>query len=101
MEYALTCPGGTSKTATADLSAERWLAFKRTVLAADPGRFASAYECSADCPRDLPQTRLAFAIDGESTEVRIEAAADVPAALDAVLSDIETFEGLLDEPNCE
>ncbi|NHN58953.1 MULTISPECIES: hypothetical protein [Halorussus] len=101
VEYDLTCPDGASKTATADLSAERRLAFERSVLAADPDRLASAYECSGDCPQDLPQTRLAITIDGESTEVRIEAAAEIPAALDVVLTDLESFEEMLDGPTCE
>lgn len=100
-EHALTCPDGASKTTAADLSGERWLAFERSVLAADPGRFASAYECSGDCPQDLPLTRLTITIDGESTEVRIEAAAEVPTALDAILTDVESFEEQLEELNCE
>lgn len=99
-EYTLTCPGGDAKTTSADLPDERWRAFKRSVLTADPSRFASAYECSGNCPQDLPQTRLAFAIDGESTAVRIEAGAELPPELDAILADVESFESELDRPNC-
>ncbi|WP_435177957.1 hypothetical protein [Halorussus sp. AFM4] len=100
-ESTLTCPDGTEKTTSADLPDERWRAFERSVLAADPSRFASEYECSGSCPQDLPQTRLTLTVDGESTAVRIEAGAELPPELDAILADVESFETNLDEPSCE
>ena len=101
VESTLTCPDGTSKSTSAELAAERWRAFERSVLATDVSRFASEYECSGSCPQDLPQTRLTLAIDGESTKMRIEPNAELPPELDAILADIESFEANLNESSCK
>lgn len=100
VESTLTCPDGTSKSTTTEVTEARWREFERSLLATDVSRFASAYECSGSCPRDLPQTRLTLTIDGESTEVRIESAAEITDALDSILADVESFESDLDELNC-
>ena len=100
VESTLTCPDGTSKSTTTEVADARWREFERSLLATDVSRFASEYECSGSCPQDLPQTRLTLTIDGESTEVRIESAAEIPDALDSILADVESFESDLDELSC-
>lgn len=97
----LTCPDGTTKTATADAPDDEWAAFERRVVATDVATFADAYECEGDCPTDAPPTRLEFDVDGTVTEVLIDPTADRPDELAAILDDLDALAAHLDAPTCE
>lgn len=96
----LTCQDGSTKSAETDLPDDDWTEFEALVLESDVTGFASEYECSGDCPQDVPPTQLTFEIDGESTEVVVEPTADLPSDLDRILTEIESFEERIDSPTC-
>lgn len=101
LEYVLTCPDGTTKTASATLPAETWRAFKRLVLQADVGTFASEYTCRGDCPQDLPPTHLTVEIDEETTDVLVESAANPPRAVTIILDELDSFKSYFTRPSCQ
>jgi hypothetical protein len=98
--YELRCPDETTKTARAELSSDEWLDFKQLVVESDVAGLDSEYECAGDCPRDVPPTSLTFEIDGETTEIVVEAGADVPTRLADITTEIGSFEDALKLPTC-
>ncbi len=101
LTYELECPDGRTKSASDELPEDTWTKFKRLVINAEVKDFSAEYECTGDCPRDVPPTRLTFEIDGQSTDVLIAATADIPESLKAILTELASFEEQLALPTCE
>lgn len=101
LSIELTCPDGTTKTATADAPGDEWAAFERRVVSTDVAAFDDVYECEGDCPTDTPPTRLEFNVDGDDTEVLVEPTADRPDSLDAILNGLDALAAHVDAPTCE
>lgn len=98
--YEVQCPDGTTESASTTLSDDEWAAFETLVLDADPSSFDPRYECAGDCPGDVPPVQVTFQVDGDRTDVLVEATADATAELQQILSRLEDLQTRIDAPGC-
>lgn len=100
IKIELTCPDGTTRSATSQLSAQDWEEFKQLILETDLAAVQSTYECESQCPSDIPPTQLTITVNDHVTETHIEAGADHPESLRSVLSHLSAFVDSVDAPTC-
>jgi len=97
----LTCPDGSTESASASIGADEWRAFERRVLSADLTAFDDEYRCEGACPSDAPPSRVAFEVDGCVTEVLVDSNAEVPADLAALLDSLDALAERVAYPSCD
>jgi hypothetical protein len=104
-------PDGTltvSRTCEADtvrqsisLAASTHDAFVETVLAADLSAMAERYECTSECPKDIPGKRYKLTVDGTETSVYVDAQADeVPQGLVDIQREVDNLREDVETPSC-
>lgn len=101
LEYTLTCIDGTQKTVSGAVSAEEFSSLKEMVLSINQLDIMEEYTCSSGCPQDIPPTHLELTTDGSTVKTVIEASADTPSELEAIVSKLDTFEDALEKPSCK
>lgn len=93
--------GETTAERTKRLDAAAHDALVETVLAADLEGMADTYECTGECPMDIPGKRYVVTVDGVRTEVFVEAQADtVPDGLVRIQRELGALREGIGTPSC-
>lgn len=76
-------------------------ALVEAVLSADRSSMADSYECTGECPMDIPGRRYRLTVDGVETSVFVEAQADgVPEGLARIQRRVGDLRERLETPPC-
>lgn len=100
LDYELTCPDGTQKTASGSVTADEWAALEDLVVSFDRDGLREKYECASGCPQDIPPKQIELTVDGSTVTTVIEASASIPSELEEMVSKVEAFEESLQKPTC-
>jgi hypothetical protein len=77
-------------------------ALANAVLEADLPSMADSYECSGDCPKDIPGKRYTLTVDDAETTVFVEAQADdVPTGIVEIQQRLDEAQEGVAVPSCE